>query len=491
MPEFTRRRFMGAASAATAAGAAAAVLPVSVQKALATPLNRPGRLSDIKHVVLLMQENRSFDHYFGTLSGVAGFSDPDAITLSTGRSVFYQPDSVNPDGYMLPFHLDTHTTNAQHIPSTSHAWEVQHQAWNGGAMDNWLPAHRAADQANGPFVMGYYTREDIPFQYALADAFTICDHYHCSVLASTWPNRLYWRTGTIDPAGENGGPILDTGEEPDGPYRWTTYAERLQDAGVSWKDYHYGTGLVGDGMLPFFKNFQDASPGDPLYDRGVALCEVGQFEYDVRHDQLATVSWLCPPAGASEHPGEPSTIPAPAQGAAFVASVVSALASNPDVWASTVMILNYDENDGLFDHVVPPTAPAGTPGEWVTAPLPPSAGGFTGPIGAGFRVPCIVISPWSAGGYVCSEPFDHTSVLQFLEKVTGVMEPQITPWRRQNFGDLTRTLSFGRHTRPQVIADTGANLQLATYELDNLPAPVLPGAAQTMPHQEKGKRPHT
>lgn len=129
-----------------------------------------------------MQENRSFDHYFGTLSGVAGFDDPDAIALATGRSVFYQPDSVNPDGYLLPFHLDTHSSNAQRIPTTSHEYTAQHQAWNGGKMDTWLPAHRAADQANGPYAMGYYTREDIPFQFALADAFTICDQYHSSVL---------------------------------------------------------------------------------------------------------------------------------------------------------------------------------------------------------------------------------------------------------------------------------------------------------------------
>ena len=132
MAEFTRRRFLGGAAAATGAGAAAALLPASVQKALATPSTRPGRWKDIKHVVLLMQENRSFDHYFGTMSGVAGFDDPDAITLSTGRSVFYQPDAVNPDGYLLPFHLDTHSTNSQAIPSTSHAYSVQHQAWNAG-----------------------------------------------------------------------------------------------------------------------------------------------------------------------------------------------------------------------------------------------------------------------------------------------------------------------------------------------------------------------
>ena len=478
MPEFTRRRFLGGTAAATGVGAAAALLPTSVQKALATPPNRPGRLSDIKHIVLLMQENRSFDHYFGSLSGIAGFDDPDAMTLSTGRSVFYQPDSVNPDGYLLPFRLDTHSTKAQQIPTTSHEWDVQHQAWNGGTMDQWLPAHRAADKDNGPYVMGYYTREDLPFQYALADAFTICDQYHCSVLGPTWSNRLYWMTASIDPSGQNGGPVTFNGHPNGQPYTWTTYAERLEAAGVNWKDYHYGTGLVGHGMLPQFKNFQDATPGTPLYEKSIALSEIGQFEYDALHDTLPTVSWLHPPNGASEHPAEPGA--SPAQGAAFTAAIISALASNPDVWASTVLILNYDENDGLFDHVRPPTAPPGTPDEYVDGL----------PIGAGFRVPCIVISPWSAGGYVCSQKFDHTSVLQFVEKVTGVHEPNITAWRRQTFGDLTRTLHFGRHTRPPVMPDTGGNLNLATYEVAQLPAPAFPGAAQTVPHQEKGKRPH-
>jgi phospholipase C len=476
MPGVTRRRFLTGAAATTAG---AALLPANVQKALAAPPNRPGKLSDIKHVVLLMQENRSFDHYFGTLSGVAGFDDPHAMRLPGGRSVFYQPDTVNPDGYLLPFHLDTHSTKAQQIPSTNHEWDVQHQAWNGGRNDNWLPAHRAADKTNGPYVMGYYTREDIPFQYALADAFTICDQYHCSVLGPTWSNRLYWRTATIDPDGKEGGPVTYNGHPNGQPYAWTTYAERLEAAGVSWKDYHYGTGLVAHGMLPQFQAFADAKPGSPLYDKGVALSEIGQFEYDALHDNLATVSWICPPNGASEHPAEPGA--SPAQGAAFVASLISALAANPDVWAKTVLVLNYDENDGLFDHVAPPTPPAGTADEFVDGL----------PIGAGFRVPCIVISPWSAGGYVCSEKFDHTSVLQFLEEITGVPEPHITPWRRKTFGDLTRTLHFGKHAPAPVMPDTGANLNLATYEVAQLPPPAFPGATQSRPHQERGHRPRS
>ena len=207
----TRRRLLGSAAGLAAAAAASALLPPNVRRVLAEAPPRGGSLRDIKHVVMLIQENRSFDHYFGTMAGVRGFDDPNALTFPTGKSVFYQPDSENPSGYLLPFHLDTQTTSAQKIPSTSHAWAVQHAAWNHGKMDQWMPAHRRIDGNNAPYVMGYHTRADIPFQFALAEAFTICDAYHCSVMASTWPNRMYWMTGTIDPDGENGGPITDTG----------------------------------------------------------------------------------------------------------------------------------------------------------------------------------------------------------------------------------------------------------------------------------------
>jgi len=204
LPKLTRRRLLKGSLHAATAAAASLLMPPNVQRALAKEPRR-GSLSDIKHVVLLMQENRSFDHYFGTLAGVRGFDDMNAPKLSHGKSVFHQPDTENPNGYLLPFHLNTHATSAQKIPSTSHAWAVQHEAWNGGHMDNWLPAHRKADGERGPYVMSYYKREDIPFQFALAEAFTICDGYHCSVMGPTWPNRMYWMTGMIDPDGRGKG----------------------------------------------------------------------------------------------------------------------------------------------------------------------------------------------------------------------------------------------------------------------------------------------
>ena len=472
-PLMTRRRLIKSGAQMASLMAATGLMPPNVQKLLAQEPRRAGSLRDIKHVVLLMQENRSFDHYFGTLAGVRGFADPHAMTLSTGRSVFHQPDAENPKGYMLPFHLDTLATNAQQLPSTSHAWAVQHRAWNGGRMDQWLPAHRAADGAHGPYTMGYYKRADIPFHYALADAFTLCDSYHCSVFGSTRPNRLYWMTASIDPRGEHGGPV--TGNHiPDDGYSWTTYPERLEQAGISWKVYQHSDINVGYNMLHAFRQFREAPKNSPLAMRGATLVSEGQFEYDAIHDRLPTVSWLCPPHEASEHPDR-----LPAAGAEFIAGKLDAIAANPDVWAKTAFIINYDENDGLFDHVPPPVAVKGTADEFIDGL----------PIGGGFRVPCIIISPWTVGGWVCSEPFDHTSTIRFVERLTGVREPNITDWRRKAFGDLTGAFRLGQSAKsPPVLPDTSGALHLARYSIANLPAPPIPGSEQVAPIQEKGVR---
>ncbi|MCC3772995.1 alkaline phosphatase family protein, partial [Streptomyces sp. UNOC14_S4] len=460
----TRRRLLGTAAGAAAGAAALSLLPTSVQRAVAAGPATRGSLGDIEHVVLLMQENRSFDHYFGTLKGVRGFADPDALRLPDGRSVFYQPDTENPAGYTLPFRLDTRRTSAQAIPSTSHAWEVQHDAWNGGRMDRWLPAHRKADGANGPYTMGYHTREDIPFQFALAENFTVCDNYYCSVFGPTWPNRLYWMTGTIDPGGTLGGPVIENTAPT--PYRWTTYAERLQKKGVSWQVYQEDDNY-GCNLLEEFQQFKDAKPGDPLYDRGMVRRPAGSFEDDARNDRLPAVSWLFSPSTQTEHPDY-----LPAAGADYVARKLEAIADNPAVWQKTVFILNYDENDGLFDHVPPPVPPPGTPDEFV--------GGL--PIGGGFRVPCLIISPWTVGGWAAGEAFDHTSVLRFLERWTGVEEPNISAWRRRTFGDPTSAFGFSEPpagASPQLPRDTAEQREQAQWNVKRRPRPTLPGARQT------------
>lgn len=467
----TRRRLLTSAASLAAAACATSFFPPNLRRVLAEPARRTG-LKDIEHVVILMQENRSFDHYFGTMAGVRGFDDPNALVLPNGKSVFHQPDVEHPDGYLLPFHLNTRSTSAQKVPSTSHAWRVQHESWNGGKMDGWLAAHRQADGVNGPFCMGYYTRNDIPFQFALAEAFTICDAYHCSILGPTWPNRMYWMTGTIDPEGRHGGPILHN-EMPNGGFTWTTYPERLEKAGVSWKVYQQKDNF-GCNPLEYFTPFLNADPNSSLYQRGVVRRPEGEFEHDAINDKLPKVSWIIPTSHQSEHPDY-----MPAAGAAFIASKLDAICANPEVWAKTAFIISYDENDGIFDHVVPPTPPPGTSHEFVNGLA----------IGAGFRVPCVIVSPWTVGGWVCSENFDHTSILRFLEQWTGVREENISAWRRQTFGDLTSAFRFDSpKAEPPLLPDTSGPLAQAHYDSMYLPKPVAPSSGQSMPTQEKGSR---
>jgi phospholipase C len=501
MPEITRRRLLSSAAAGAGGVLASSMLPPALARAAAQGPRR-GSLKDVKHVVIHMQENRSFDHYFGTLAGVRGFADPNvpiqsAPSAVAGKSLFYQQDSSNPDGYLLPWHLDTQSTSSQAIPSTSHAWYYQHNSLTitvgnptTALNNNWIPSHLAADgSAHYWYVMGYYERQDIPFHFALAETFTLCDHYHCSLLGPTWPNRMYLMTGMIDPTGANGGPIISNvvpSPASGTPYTWTTYPERLTEAGISWRVYQeeddYGTNV-----LEFFEAFQSAKPGSPLYEGGLTIYPPDRFEWDARHGQLPTVSWIVPTSGQSEHPAY-----LPASGANYLASKLNAVAENRDLWNSTVFIVNYDENDGLFDHVIPPLPPAGTTDEFVDAGSNTTPASPNWPIGGGVRVPAFVVSPWTVGGYVATEQFDHTSVLQFLEQLTGVQEPNITQWRRQTFGDLTSALGFsgGKATTfPRTLPNTIGEFWQAENEVETLPAATIPGANQTPPVQEKRRPP--
>jgi phospholipase C len=472
MGKMTRRRFLGASVAAVGA-AAFPNFPSALRTALATT-PAGNSLFSVQHVVILMQENRSFDHYFGALQGVRGFGDRTALTLRNGNSVFKQPNSNGSSKFTLPFHLDTSSTSAQCVRDLDHTWGGTHSAWDSARFDNWVPAKSAT-------TMGYYTRNDIPFHYALADGFTLCDSYFCSVMGPTNPNRLYLWSGSIDPNGTAGGPVTDNSETG---YRWTTYPERLQAAGVSWKVYQNGSDNYDDNALAWFAQYHNAQPGSPLYDRGMASVPkvtgntvgdiVAALESDVRNGTLPQVSWIVGPADHSEHPTHD-----PANGADFISRILGALTSDPSVWASTVFLINYDENDGFFDHLPPPVPPAGTPDEFV--------GGL--PIGLGPRVPLFVISPWSRGGHVCSEVFDHTSIIRFLEVWTGVAEPNISAWRRSVCGDLISAFDFSSSTMSlPALPDTAALAAQAAQQCTSLPAPKPPNK-QALPTQEPGTRP--
>jgi phospholipase C len=473
--EVSRRQLMASAGGTVLASFA---LPPALRRLLdnappsaISPRRRPEPLSRIRHVVVLMQENRSFDHYFGAMPGVRGFADP-----SVPRSRFYQPDPTNPDGYLLPFHASTLDSSAQALPSSSHSWGPQHESWDNGKMNGFVTSHLAADGEAGRYTMAYFRREDIPFQWALADAFTICDGYHCSMLGPTWPNRLYLMTGQVDPSGGYGGPVYSNYVPPSG-YSWITYPELLTRAGVSWKVYQENDNY-GLNVLEYFGQYQAAPVSSPLYRNAMRFYQPGQFEWDAAHDRLPVVSYILPTSYQSEHPDY-----MPAAGADYVASKLDAIASNPDVFAKTVFIVIYDENDGFFDHVTPPTAPAGTPGEYITVD------GTAAPIGLGFRVPCIIVSPWTAGGFVCHDTFDHTSVTRLLELVTGVVNPNISAWRRKTAGDFTAALGTVPDRRFPRLPATTAQLERAEREVAEFPLPPIPGADQEFPVQPPGRKP--
>lgn len=459
MNAIDRRRFMQLAGGTAALSA----LSTSIARAAEIPAHRrTGSIKDIEHVVVLMQENRSFDHYLGTLRGVRGFGDPHPVTLPSGKPVWYQSDGTKE---ILPFHPDAKDLGLAFLEDLPHGWNDTQAAFNKGTYDKWIPAKSAT-------TMAHLTREDIPFHYALADAFTVCDAYHCSFMGSTDPNRYYMWTGYTGNDGKGGGPVLGNDEAG---YSWTTYPERLEKADVSWKIYQdIGDGLdadggwgwigdayrgnYGDNSLLYFDQYRNAKPGDPLYDKARTGTDArkgeGFFDIlraDVKVGKLPEVSWIVAPEAFTEHPNWPANY-----GAWYISQVLDALTSNPDVWSKTALFITYDENDGFFDHVPPPVPGPDDPDEWWEGH----------PTGLGIRVPMLVISPWSTGGHVCSELFDHTSVNRFLERWTGVEDPNVSPWRRTVTGDLTAAFAFDPEPAPAAVPPGTRPARALPYQPD-------------------------
>ncbi|AZC18698.1 phosphocholine-specific phospholipase C [Pseudomonas sp. CMR5c] len=530
MPNISRRKLLQAA----AIGSFFSSLPLSIRQALAIPANnRTGTIKDVEHVVILMQENRSFDHYFGTFPGVRGFSDRFTIPLSGQREVWEQQGKGR---VVMPYHLDSSRGNAQRVSGTPHTWSDAHSAWSDGRMNAW-PTYKTNTS------MGYYSEQELPFQFALASTFTLCDAYHCAVHAGTNPNRLFLWTGTNGPTG---GQVAAVVNEWDGPgpvnvgYTWKTYPERLEEQGVSWKVYQHLPDNFGDNPLAGFRQYRAASvqvgnPAQPpsgfnafvpytdalnavapLYKgNGNTLpastgsnleAIIGGFRSDVQAGKLPQISWIVAPAAYSEHPGPSS----PVQGGWFTQEILQALTSNPEVWSKTVLLVTYDENDGFFDHVPSPSAPSqrkdGTfagkstlafDSELFKHPAPAGStqqprpdGGVYGP---GPRVPMLVLSPWSRGGWVNSQVFDHTSVLQFLEKRFGVREPNVSAWRRAVCGDLTSAFNFvdpNHEPLPALQTTTRqAADSLRQRQEKLLPVPVPSTSKQLVPQQKRLARP--
>lgn len=508
MQNISRRQFLALASASMTSTPALAQV---IQRALAIPANTKNQsIKDIEHIVILMQENRAFDHYFGTLAGVRGFSDPRAITLPSGKPVWYQPSR---DGDVLPYHFDIRNTDALRV-GLDHSWKGSEATWKN--WDAWVNKKSAR-------CMGYFDRSDLPFYYALADAFTICDAYHCSVFGPTDPNRLYALSGhapnnivgLADHALYNiSNGIYNADIRNDKPnakgIEWQSYAEILEQHGVSWKVYQEWDNY-GDNYLQYFKNFRvdvdgkPLAPDSPLYQKARAYAPgstsdnakgttgqylIDQFSADVNNNQLPQVSWICAPTEYCEHPEA-----TPNAGEHFTARLLSVLTDTPEVWAKTVLILTYDENDGFFDHMpsfMPPidsTQGASTMSNALQGEVHQQES-----IGLGPRVPTLIISPWSTGGRVCSELFDHTSLIRFLEEWcvqaqglprASVTCPYISPWRRAVCGDMTSAFDFAT-------PNTDKNTKLprtASYLKNWGKADALPPTQQTLPKQENCKTP--
>ena len=595
----SRRTFLKKASLLTGAAGIFSVLPASIQKAMAIdPL--PGTTwQDAEHIVILMQENRSFDHCYGTLNGVRGFNDPRAIHLPNKNPVWLQSNAAGQT--YAPFRLDMNDTKATWMSSLPHSWANQVKARNDGKHDKWLDVKRNSihEYADMPLTMGYYNREDIPFYYSLADAFTVCDQHFCSSLTGTNPNRLFFWSGTVREEQHEQSRAHVWNDDMDyGTLNWKTFPERLEENSVSWKFYQnemsIDTGFSGqedawlsnfqDNPLEFFaqyhiflhdrhieqlskkagfspEEYQDlkdrfeklsdhqkaihrnafaTNTRDPHYhdlekleydDQGTPRSlqvpkgdVLHAFREDVNNGNLPTVSWLAAPENFSDHPSSAWF------GAWYVSEVMDILTKNPEVWKKTIFILTYDENDGYFDHVPPFTAPDAhrpstgfvsknidTSVEYVTLAQALARGGFPenflqqSSIGLGFRVPMVVASPWSRGGYVNSQVFDHTSTLQFLENFlrhkTGknIREHNISAWRRTVCGDLSsvfRPYHGEVMGKPEFVAKdafmesvhkakfkklpTGFTLlgekEIAAIQADS-------SASSFLPQQEKGKRP--
>ncbi|MCE6989855.1 phosphocholine-specific phospholipase C [Dyadobacter sp. CY323] len=502
-----RREFLKKAMLLTGGVALTELLHASILKAMQIEPADGSSFSDAEHVVFLMQENRSFDHMFGSLQGVRGFNDPRSISLPNANKVWLQTNEKG-ETYR-PFHLDINNTKATWMSDLPHSWPDQTDARNHGHFDKWLESKKSPkkEYRHMPLTLGYYNRQDLPFYYALADAFTICDQNFSSALSSTTPNRVHFWSGTVRDRNDPKlfARVWNEDTKPWSLAHWKTFPERLEALQLSWKVYQndlYKQGLppeketwldnFGDNTLENFGQFNvDAyqkekykfltseqkslhdrafttNKADPYYrDMQTLTYQDGgqqreleipkgdvlhQFRDDVKNGNLPLVSWLVPAGKFSDHPGHPW------YGAWFMSEVINILTENPKIWKKTIFVLTYDENDGYFDHIppyVPPhpheknrgklSASLDAQAEYVTSLDQQSnrEKGRIAPIGLGYRVPMIIASPWTRGGWVNSEVFDHTSSLQFLEKFVDnkfgkkTYESNISAWRRAICGDLT------------------------------------------------------
>ncbi|CAG8959840.1 hypothetical protein HYFRA_00001749 [Hymenoscyphus fraxineus] len=409
-----------------------------------------GSIADIEHVVLFMQENRAFDHYFGTMAGVRGFSDPN-VQVNDGKSVWQQQvDStlVSNTSHLLPWYLNylggTYLEATQCMIAGSNGWKENHAAINSDLNNRWVTN-------NTPSSWGFYQRNDIPVQFSIADGWTIGDMYQESVIASTNPNRVTWVSGSINVPGspqtedQGGNPYIGNNETPgcdEGgfncyPISWKTTAELYEEAGVSWSVFQDKDNF-DDNPLAWFSQFQKALPGSALHNRAMVGNSLNDFYAQAANGSLPAVSYIVGPAELSEHPPY-----SPRDGAWLQKNIVDAVTKGAG-YSKTVLMISYDESGGWGDHVTPYHSPAGTPGEWLQDPYQQVGYTYSGP---GVRLPFYIISPWTRGGSVFTEHADHNSQILFIEewlaaKGKNVKTDQMVPWRREHMSSLVNAFDF-------------------------------------------------
>ena len=355
----SRRRVLQQLGMLTGASLAFGTGAYSVSRAFASSIGPENDANPIKHVLIACQENRSFDEYFGYYPRAGKFGVP---------SNYSQPDGNG--GTVTPHHNFFSMSG-----DLTHSWQAIHSEWNHGKMDGFVTT-------DGSAALGYYDGSDLPYYYRLADAFTLCGNYFCSLLGPTAPNRLYLWTAT------SGGNTSNSISE--GSLNWPTIVDLLDAHKVTWKCYNLGLGLgstarlEGFNALTFFKRWQD--------DARLQFKEDDYYE-DLSARTLPQVSFLITESLISEHP--PFSIQS---GQHKMADVINALIHSSS-WTSSALFFTYDEGGGYFDHVAPPQVDA---------------------YGLGFRVPALVVSPWARRGSVSGKLYEHSSILKFLERLFGL-----------------------------------------------------------------------
>jgi phospholipase C len=351
-----------------------------------TDLTRPPGTNDlrnpIQHIVVIMQENHSFDNYFGALNTPAFYgSEVDGVSSSHSNR--------NHDGSITPQFKDRDLCT----DDPKHDWNSAHMDWNQGAMDGFVTVNDYSDQGGrrhlGGRVMGYYDSSDIPFYYALANDFAIADKYFSSVQGPTFPNRFYLYAAT------SFGHITNDMPGTDHSFSQKTIFDLLDEYGVSWKYYSDGEG--------YLKLFQ------PLYLRDYGkLQSLASYRADLEHDTLPQVVFLetnFNDQGEDEHPGADVQM-----GQSWVSEQILPFL-NSKAWKSSVAFLTYDENGGFYDHVSSPAACA--PDD--IAPMLGQHDVRAEFTHLGFRVPFTAISPFAKHHYVSHHVYDHSSILKFIE----------------------------------------------------------------------------